>query len=108
MPDLLDGGPPWLVHAELGETIVKVGNLALATDKSRAAPLVIFLEHGNSRFFSESAPAILAADFTFGLFFFFSFYLRSASASMRFSPYKCLGFLLNYVNPISFVFCQGW
>src|SRR3546814_3108741 len=62
MPDLLDGGPPWLVHAEIGEKIVKVGNLALATDKSRDAPLVIFLEHGKSRFFSECAPANLRAE----------------------------------------------
>src|SRR3546814_3147943 len=73
MPDLLDGGPPWLVHAEIGEKIVKVGNLALATDKSRDAPLVIFLEHGKSRFFSECAPANLRAELSLMLFYFFSF-----------------------------------
>src|SRR3546814_6791222 len=81
MPDLLDGGPPWLVHAEIGEKIVKVGNLALATDKSRDAPLVIFLEHGKSRFFSECAPANLRAELSLMLFYFFSFFVQVGSTT---------------------------
>src|SRR3546814_2961924 len=91
MPDLLDGGPPWLVHAEIGEKIVKVGNLALATDKSRDAPLVIFLEHGKSRFFSECAPANLRAELSLMLFYFFSFFVQVGSTTMRVAPDQRVG-----------------
>src|SRR3546814_5173061 len=91
MPELLDGCPPWLVHAEIGERIAKVGNLALATDKARDAPLLIFLEHGKSRFFSECAPANLRAELSLMLFYFFSFLVQVGSTTMRVTPDQRVG-----------------
>ncbi|MBB3928615.1 hypothetical protein GGR43_004360 [Sphingobium jiangsuense] len=96
MPDLLDAGPSGLVHAEIGKKVVKVGNLALAADKSRDAPLVIFLEHDKSRFFSECAPANLRAELPLMLVFFFSFFVRVGLTTMRTARDQRVGDLQDY------------
>ncbi|BBD03638.1 hypothetical protein YGS_C3P0161 (plasmid) [Sphingobium sp. YG1] len=43
--NLLDACPSRLVHAEVGEEAMKVGNLALTAEKPRDPALMVFKKH---------------------------------------------------------------